>query len=81
MSNKKDIFRAECDKEFDLPPCPHCGRKVHIEKLGDEFRVNHYCKGGEWQVRTVYCDTPEKAVELYLNGEYERIPKMYGFRK
>jgi len=74
MSKKKDILRAECSKDFDLPPCPHCGNKMHIEHLVD-YRVGHFCKGGEYQVRTKYCKTPEEAVELYLKGDYE-----YGLR-
>ena len=70
MSHKKDIFRAGCDKEIDLPPCPYCGGKVHIEQLV-EFRVNHFCKKTGNQLKTAYCKTLEEAVDLYLKGEYE----------
>jgi hypothetical protein len=78
MSKEKDMFRADCSKDFDLPTCPHCGRKVYVEK---GYRANHYCKGGKMQLRTEYCGTPEEAVELYLNGKYEYIPREYWKRK
>lgn len=74
MSKEKDILRAECSKDFDLPPCPHCGNKMYVEKI-HEYRVAHFCKGGTHQVKTKFCKTPEEAVDLYLKGDYE-----YDFR-
>ena len=73
----KDIFRAECDKDFDLPPCPYCGRRVYIQQLGNEFRVNHFCRKTGNQLRTKYCKTPQEAVDLYLSGEYEYRDEEY----
>ena len=71
--SKEDFFRADSDKDFVLPPCPYCNsKKVHIEHLNhNSFRVSHQCKITKNHLRTPYCSSPEKAVNLYLSGKYE----------
>jgi hypothetical protein len=70
MSNKRDVFRADCSENYNLPPCPMCGGKLHIEGIS-KFRVAHFCKGSpRRQVKTGFCDTPEEAVQKANNGEF-----------
>lgn len=67
---KKDIFRADCSENYDLPPCPICGGKLHIEFIG-QYRIAHFCKGQPIrQVKTDFCDTLEESVQKAINGEF-----------
>lgn len=76
MSKKKDILRADYNKDFDLPPCSYCGGKVYIQDFGGQYRVFHFCKGtDDYKLGTIFCKTPEEAVELYLKGEYKRVKR------
>ena len=62
---------SECNKDFALPPCPYCGKSVHIEELGGEFRIFHMCPKTGNCLRTKYCYSPYLAADLYLDGNYE----------